>query len=344
MLPAIIGGFAGLGSALIGRGSSGGDRDAAMALAQLSIQDYEAMGLPKIEAQRLALEELRSQGQLTPELEQMITLGPSATGEISLDPAYKAAQMRALDELSAIGEGGGMRLSDAAALEDVMGKVRSSERGSREAILANQRERGVAGSGSELAAQLANQQNSAQNAYAQGLGVAANAQDRALEAIIQGGSLAGDIRGQEFGEEYKKASAADEIARFNAQNQIGMGTRNVDRRNLAQQQNLGESQRIADANVGLRNDQQQFNKGLIQQNFNNQLAVNQAKANARSAQSSNLQNQANATQQMWGGIGQGLNQIGTQIATNQSANNTSGSANRDRDREDLLAKIRAGVV
>lgn len=314
MLPLLLAAGAGIASSAIGAAAASGDRKQASDLINKSIRDYESMGIPSVEAQQLVLEELRSVGQLTPELEQMVNLGPSAVGEISTDAGYKDAQLKALDELTSIGEGGGLRLSDKAQIEQALSQVRQQEKGSRDAILANARDRGVAGGGSELAAQLSNQQNSAQNAYAQGLDVAALAQDRAFNAIIEGGQLGGRLRDQEYGEKLNAARAADEIARFNAQNRIDMGQRNVNRRNEAQGYNLGEAQRISDANVGTRNQGQQYNTGLIQQQFDNQLALNQGKANARSGQASNLQSGANATQQMWGGVGQGIGQIGTQLA------------------------------
>lgn len=328
MLPMLAGAGLGIGTSLIGQALAKGDRDAARALLEQNLKDYEAMGIPSIEAQQLLLGELKSAGELTPEMEQMVSQGPSAVGEIALDPGYKTAQLRALDELSAIGDAGGLRLSDEAQIEDALSKVRQQERGSREAIMANARERGVAGSGMELAAQLSNQQNSAENAHREGLNVAAMAQDRALQAIMQGGQLAGDIRGQEYGEKLDAARAADEINRFNTTNQIGMNTRNVGSRNAAQEYNLGNKQRIMDSNVGLKNDEQRYNKSLYQTQFGNQMDLNQAKANARSGQASNLQNSANATQQMWGQVGGGVANMGQSIYDKQAS-----SANRQADRD-----------
>ena len=314
MDPLLIGGGLGLGSSLLGGIFGGDDREKANQLIQQTLHDYDAIGVPPIEAQKLLLEELKSAGKLTPELEEMVVAGPSKMGDISLDPGYKAAQMKALDELSSIGSSGGLRLSDQAAIEEALGKVRSQERGSREAILANARERGVSGGGSELAAQLANQQNSAENAYKSGLGVAAIAEDRALDAIIKGGQLAGDIRKQEFGEKSDVARAQDEIDRFNAENRIDIGSRNVANKNAAQERNLNEAQRIMDTNTGLRNDEQKYNKGLYQTNFGNQLDLASGKSNARAGQANNLNKNADSTQQMWGGIGQGINQLGTTMA------------------------------
>ena len=110
--PALVAAGAGLASAGIGAAEKSAARGQAMGLIQQSLRDFEQMGVPSIEAQKLVLEELQSQGVLTPQLEQEILQGDSKFGEISLDPAYKEAQLAALDELSSIGESGGMRLSD----------------------------------------------------------------------------------------------------------------------------------------------------------------------------------------------------------------------------------------
>jgi len=118
-----------------------------------------------------------------------------------------------------------------------------------------------------------NQQNASQLAANQGLNSAAMSEQRALEAMLQGGNLAGQIRGQEFGEQAQIATAGDAIDKFNALNRIGIQERNVNRGNLAEQQNLGEKQRIADAGAHLRNQQQMYNKQLGQQEFENRAKI-----------------------------------------------------------------------
>jgi len=50
------------------------------------------------------------------------------------------------------------------------------------------------------------------------LDVSAQAQSRALQALMQGGQLGGQIRQQDFGEQSEKAQAQDAINRFNTAN------------------------------------------------------------------------------------------------------------------------------
>lgn len=306
-----------MGSAVAGKLASAGDRERATQYIEDAIRDYEAAGVPSIEAQQLLLKEFENAGQLTPELEQMVKMGPSSVGEISLDPGYKSSQLRALDELESIGSNGGMRLADEAALEKTLGQIRSENKGRREAITSNFRDRGVSGSGMELAAQLANAQDADSNSYLSGLDIAGRSQDRALQSIIQGGNLAGSLRGQEYNEKLNAAKAADEIEKFNTANQINMGQRNVASKNDAAKYNLSEKQRVSDANTNLLNQEQQYNRGLLQKKFDNEMAKSSGMANARTGAANNYNSAANSTQQMWGGIGQGLGQIGTQIALSE---------------------------
>lgn len=288
-----------------------------MSLIEQSIKDYEALGVPTVEAQELAFEKYRSAGKLTPEMEEAIKLGDSNMMGVSLDPTYKTAQIEALNKLKEIGSNGGMTLSDQASYEKMQGNLGAEERGRREAILADTRSKGQMGSGLELAAQLMNQQDSARRAHEGGLNIQAEAQKRALDAIMQSGELGGKIRGQEFGEKSKVAEAQDMIAKWNAENSQAVRGRNTGLRNSAQEFNLKNDQRVLDSNVDLSNQQQQHNKALAQQQFQNQMSLQAGKANSRSNQATNLNNAANATQAAWTKAGQGVAQAGSAYAQGQ---------------------------
>jgi len=84
----------------------------------------------------------------------------------------------------------------------------------------------------------------------------------------------------------EEASAADAIAQFNAQNRQNVAGRN-----------LGERQRVAEAGSATRNQEQMYNKALIQQQFQNEMA----KATGVTGSQTNLANlygqQAAAAQQ-----------------------------------------------
>lgn len=294
-------------------------RKEAKAAFDASVRDYEAMGIPTIEAQQMVSEKYRSAGLMTPELEEAVTLGQTNLDSISLDPKYKEAQLKALDELQGISDGGGYNLSDRAGLEKTLGSINSDERGAREAIIADARSKGQMGGGSELVAQLLNQQDASTKAHSAGLSMAGEAQKRALDAILQKGNLAGSIRTQDYSEQAKAKEAQDAIAKWNAANTQSVRGANIDRGNTAQNYNLTNNQRIMDANTDVSNSDQRYNKGLYQTQFENQLNVNTAKANARAGQATNTLKAGDAAAKTAVGIGQGVGQVIGAYGQNQAS-------------------------
>lgn len=301
---------AGLGSSLIGASQASEARNQAKRLIDESIKDYQSMGIPSEEAMRLSLERYRSAGVLTPEMEQEILQGRTELEGIQTDPRLREAEMNALSELQQIGEGG-YRLSDKAKTEKILGDIAQQERGAREAIEQDMRQRGVYGSGAELATKLNSQQNAAQNAYTQGLNLSAQADDRALQAIMEGGRLAGNMDEKQFAQQQQIKAAQDAINRMNTVARQDVQQRNVGARNLAQASNLQNAQNIMNANTDIANKEQTYNKNLGQQRFENELAINSAKANARGGQANLINDSGKAAAQMWGGVGSGIAQAGS---------------------------------
>ena len=246
---------------------------------------YERIDVPTIDEQQIALEELASVGELTPEMLQALELGPSEMEMISTDPRLQASQMAALEKLGGLTEGG---LSDAdiAALEEARRSVEGAQTAREQAILQDMQQRGIGGAGAELAMKMASSQGAADRQNQASLDMARTAQARILESIMAEADLAGSLRGQDFSEQAQIAAAQDAIRQFNMQNQQRVQDQNVGMRNQAQQLNLAERQRLADSNVNQRNQQQMYNQGLAQQQFQNEIqkaggvaAQNQAMAN-----------------------------------------------------------------
>jgi hypothetical protein len=323
----VVGGIASLGSALIGSSAQSKALQASIDAYQQSVKDLEAIGVPTAEAQQLTLEQYKSSGQMTPELEQAVQQGPSNMLGVTTDPAYKASQLKALSSLQDIGDSGGMTLSDRATLERTMGNVNAKTRGAREAILQDAQQRGGYGSGTSLAAQLMAQQGGAQDAHQAGLDAAAQAQQRALQAIQGAGQMGGQLRSQDYGEQADKARAQDAIAAWNAQNRQQVGNTNVGTRNAAQQYNLTNAQNLSNANVDTRNKEQAYNKGLQQTYFQNQMDVAKAKASARAGQAQAGTQGAAQQAQLWGNIGSAVNQGVTAYAQRENENDQ-----REKDR------------
>jgi len=306
MAAEIIGGIASVVGGLLGKIFGGADRAKAQELLQKTLSEYEAMGIPPMEAQRLTLERFKSAGIFTPEMEQAILQGETNFKNIQIDPRLKSAQRNALASLESIADEGGMDLTDKANLERTLGESQDQARGGREAILASTRARGMSGSGLEMQAQLDNQQRSAQQGHQAALSVAGDARRRALAAIEGAGSMATSQRGQEFGEQAQIAGNQDAIDRFNTANRQDVSSANVASRNAGSKYNLEKNQGIMDKNTSLANDEQVHNKGLYQQEFSNKMAKEAAVGGARANVANGLTGSAAATEAAFSGVGSGV--------------------------------------
>lgn len=267
---------------------------------------FEYLATPDIPEMQIQLEQLVQQGVLSPEEAETVLLGRSEMNGITLDPALKQAQMEALSGLQDITSSGGLTAMDKARLNQIETEENSRARGQREAILQGAQARGMGGSGLELMSQLQNQQQAATRKSQRDLEVEALAQERALQALMQQGNLAGQMESAAFNQQAQIAGANDAISQFNDQNQQQQINQNVANRNQAAASNLAMKQDIANANAALRNQQQMHNKNLVQQDFDNKIkkaggSTGVASQNAN-AQGQNSQNQANANNQLIGGI------------------------------------------
>lgn len=263
-------------------------------LDQEAVQTLQDTELPDIDSMQLQLQQLVQSGQLSPEEAQTYLQSKSDLNNISLDPKEKQAQMDALSGLQDVANNHGVTAADQAQLNNIQSQEDTKARGAREAILSGAQARGVSGSGAELLSQMLNQQDSATRAANSGFDVAANAQNRALSALQAAGTLGGQMQNQEFNQKATVANANDAIDRFNTANKQSQENLNVGNRNTAQAANLNTTQGIANQNVDIANKQQQYNKSLAQQDFENNLKKNTAVAGALNKTGANQASQQNA--------------------------------------------------
>lgn len=290
---------------LIGNSAAKKDAKRARELLERAAREFEQIEVPELADQVRQYELAQLLGEYSPELEQLVELGPTEFEDVAADPRLAVAQMQALETLSDLGETG-LTSGEQAALREVRRNVAGEEQARQNAILQEFARRGQGGAGMELAARLQSSQSAADRGSAESDRLMQLAQDRALQAITQGAGLAGNIRSQDFGEQAQIASAQDAIARFNAQNQQALQARNTEARNQAQLRNLSERQRIAEQNTATRNLQQDVNKDLANQRFNQQIQRAQGLSGQLGNVAGNYQQTADRTAQMWAGIGQGI--------------------------------------
>jgi hypothetical protein len=251
---------------------------------------------------------------LVPEAEQAVTLGQTSMTGVTTDPALRQAQMNALMKLQDVGETG-MSATDQARLAQIQTEQQAALRGEQGAIQQNLATRGMGGGMSEMVAKQIAAQGAANRMSQQGLDVKAQAEQRALQALMQSGQLGGQMQQQEFGQQSQVAAAKDAIARFNAANLQQVGSSNVQARNLAQQQNAQIAQQMAQQSVAEKNKAQMYNLGLAQQNYQNQLA----KATGQSQGLQNLAGQMGEQQAAQNKLVGGLLQTGAQYYAGTNA-------------------------
>lgn len=249
--------------------------------------------------------------------------GDSALQGIKTDERLTQEQYGALDALKELSKGG-LNEQDRANLAKIQTQEGVADRGRREAIQQNMAARGFSGSGQDLLAQLASGQSATDRASQRGMDVAAMAEQRALDAIMKGSNLAGSMQAQQFGQEAQKAAAADELRRFNAANQqqvnltnmsaaneraarvaqaamdagkynqtrtMGVNQYNTGLTNTKAQDDAIRAQRLAEQNVGVRNEDKYRNADYKQRDFENVMNI----AAGKTGQYNAAANRASAT-------------------------------------------------
>jgi hypothetical protein len=162
------------------------------------------------------LEQIKESGMSIPEFDALVAEQAKAHGDVQADPHLRGAQLDALSQLQDLSSKGGMDEQAQAQLAQAEGRSNQFLRSNNQAILNNRAARGLGGSGDELAALLSGSEAASQQNSAGGIQAAANARQRALEALMNGAGLAGNVRGQDFTLDQANRAAADEMARFNA--------------------------------------------------------------------------------------------------------------------------------
>lgn len=235
-------------------------------------------------------------GTLTPEEAIMKMQEDTKLAGITVPQVLLDAQRNALSSIQKIANEGGLTAIDKAQLNDIQTQQAARSAAEQGAIIDNAQQRGVSGSGLEMAARLNSQQGAANTAATSGMTVAANAQARALQAIKDSASMASTQRDQDYAEKAKAAAAQDAINNFNTSFANQTSAANTAARNNAQAANLSNAQSISNANANTSNVEAAAKAAAAQQQWTNQF--NQAsQAAATTAGIANTATSANTAAQ-----------------------------------------------
>jgi hypothetical protein len=299
----ILGGIA-------GQQAAAGDRSAATGILKDLYAQYGALTLPDIEKMRLALEQYGSAGSLSPDAEAAEQLAMiDALQNVSLDPQLRQTQMDQLNALQQIAQSG-FTPEEAAQMTRLKNQVAADQQARMQQMQQQQDVRGVGSSDAALAARIMASQQATNTEAQAAQDMAALAFRRALEARAQAAQQASGMENTDYARQAALAQNLNQRELMNLQQRAGTQQRNIDRFNEAQKYNLGNLQSIANMNTQLANQQQQYNKQLYQQDFQNQLARLQGMSGAGTNAAGALSNQAAQTAQSFanigGAVGQGL--------------------------------------
>jgi len=194
----------------------------------------------------------------------------------------------------------GLTAIDKAALTDIQNQIATQERGQREAILQNMAQRGLSGSGTELAANLLAGQSASQRASQMGMDQAAQAQQARLQALGNVAQMGQGLEQADYERAARQAQAGDVINQFNTQNKISAQAQNLANKQDILNKNKAQANTIAQENTDL------INQALTQNVINKPLAQYGLQTQYQSGIAGGLQNQAGMQSQ------QAMNQYNTQ--------------------------------
>ena len=250
------------------------------ALIQMAISMYGEEKASKMSLQQLRLMEQQLadvRGIQLPDLPKLEAeeLGPSNVGGMRSDEGLRSNQLEAIATLRNIIDKGGLDLTDRAALEEALSASTNAQQRARAGVAADAASRGQLNSGARLVLDANAAQVGANAARKTGTEVAAQAQQRRLQAIREAAGMSGGLREQDW-RESESANRAKDLR---------------DERNAAAREKAAT-----------------YNAGLPQQGFNNAMAKATGQLPSTSAVGNVLGQQAQDTRALYSGLGAAANQ------------------------------------
>jgi hypothetical protein len=295
-------------------------------------EDINAIPLPQLKD--LALKDPSWLGDIAPLLpkEKFEALG--LPEEITTDPRFRQAQMDTLSTLETISKEG-MTDQDKLNLEAIRQRSDRGAAASRKAAMQSMAERGMGGAGAELAQALQAEQATAQQRGMEGLQIAADKRNAALNAMMQRGNMATSMRGQEFGEKESNRQARMLREDFNKRMAQDVQARNIGAERAALYRDIEGRQAMENAEADRRNQEERYNIDKDERRFKYDMEKMRAKHGLDSARADMdiKAGQAGAREAgAWGQV----------IPGAVKAYSSMEAGDRQREHEKDLAKIKYG--
>lgn len=201
----------------------------------------------------------------------------STLGGMQSDFGNTGARNAAIQALMNEGLAGGNTLETQLAQANAQRAAGQASRQTSQAALQSAASRGTGGGAATLQAQLLGGSQGADRAAQVGLQGAADARRNALQALAQGGAMAGQAEQADGGRELARRQSLDAMSRFNTEQAAS-----TDR----------------------------LNAGLRQQNFDNEILASDRRAAGLNTYAQRHRNNAERTRRGWAAAGQALGQTG----------------------------------
>jgi hypothetical protein len=242
----------------------------ANALMRDNIAKLEAVGVPTIEAQKVALQSPELVDQYVAEM-----MNPDAYENIQQDPRFRQSGLEALAQTEQLAQTGFGPI-ERAALNQVGREAAGAAEAQQASTLQEMASRGMGDSGANLIAQLNAGQSQADRMSQEGSRLAAQAAAARREALGQQANMSSQMSAQDLGVKNKNLDTKLMIGQFNAQG-----------KNQAARDKQGYLNQRASEVANIGRQQEMYNKGLQQQDFQNRMG----KATGVMTANSNLANQ-----------------------------------------------------
>lgn len=321
---AVIGGAVGAIGGLLSAGAASGDQEQMMRTVQQAQDMLLNAGAPPDVAKQLILQQYQSMGVYSPVLEKEMQKLSSEVSKIQENQATKDIQLSALKGIQERAQGG-LTAADRVAMMNIQDQMAQAAQSERAATQQSLQQRGIGGGGAEIAGMIAGGQGAMQQGAQAARGLMASQSQQALNALAQQGSMAGSIRGQDYEVAAAKARAADEMNRFNLQNQMAIQQRNVGTQNVAGMADWQNRQAIANRNVEQAITEQQRQAQAKQWAYEANMNRLRSAAGQAPAIAAGFSERAAQTRATGAGVTQGLAGIGAGLAAIYGGSNKSGS-------------------
>lgn len=301
-LPLILGLGSSVVGGILGNAAMGSAEDRARALQEKSVQEWMKINIPDPEQQKLFMQRFAESGEIEPEYQQAIAQADTEMSKVQVDPKLRSARMRALSQLEDFGTGEANVL-DNAATQKAISDAGVASRGRQEAIFSDLSRRGQLGGGQEIAARMSQAQSDADRLNNQMMGLETDRRKRAYDAVMGAGDLAGKMEAQDWDQKSDVAKARDVINAFNTTNARDVMRANTEAKNKAKQLNWERGNEVSDLNTRLSNDEQRYNKELLQKKFENESAKATGLSGQYGKQADNELKAGQNAANMWTGMG-----------------------------------------